>query len=72
MLATPVQDAAAIVSQAMATDVVSPIVVQDIAVVVAPTMLSHVHDIAAIVTPTILAPTQDTIAATTPTMLVQV
>jgi hypothetical protein len=72
MLATPIQDAAAIVSPAMATDVVPPIVVQDNVVVVAPTMLSHVHDVVAIVTPTIPAPSQDTIAATTPTMLVQV
>lgn len=72
MLATPVQDAAAIVSPAMATDVVPPIVVQDIAVVVAPTMLSPIHDAAAIMTPAIPAPAQDTIAATTPTMLVQV
>jgi hypothetical protein len=56
MLATPIQDAAAIVSPAMATDVVPPIVVQDIAVVVAPTMMSPVHDAAAIVTPAIPAP----------------
>jgi hypothetical protein len=40
----------------MATDVVPPIVVQDIAVVVAPTMMSPVHDAAAIVTPAIPAP----------------